>query len=223
MRVFFEERHELKLGIWEYTFKPERPVDYVPGQYVELHIPELAGDLRGPSRTFTLTSLPVDPSITFVTKHFALQTPYKHALQNLGIGNVARIDDAMGDLVLPKSKGVPLVFIAGGIGMASYTSMLKELIAQRDEREVFLFYALRSQREQLFRELTDVYPLSLRHIVLEPNRLSAKDVRDTTPPNSLIYLSGNQAFVEKLRDEFETLGVLRSQIVFDYYDGYVEL
>lgn len=223
MQLRFEHRSETAPGIWEYFFRPERPVDYVPGQYVHLHLPGVTDDPRGSERTFTLTSLPDDELVSFVTKHFELQTPYKHVLQNLKTGDAAHIDDAMGDLVLPKSPAIPLVYIAGGIGMASFASMLKYLLHKREERSIFLFYSLRSRREQLYRELTDAYPLSLKQIVLAPNEVRAEEIKATTPPESLIYLSGGQEFVETLRGSFEVLGTPRSQIVFDYFDGYAEL
>jgi ferredoxin-NADP reductase len=223
MQVFFEEREELAPGIWRYQFRPERSIDFVSGQYVDLVLSELAGDPRGSSRTFSITSLPTDASFSFITKHFSLQTPYKCALQALTEGSRATIGDAMGDLVLPKSPLIPLVFVAGGIGMASYASMLRDLLQRKQERAVFLFYSLRSHRERIFRELTDMYPLQLKEIILAPNRLSAQEIMDTTPPHALIYLSGGQSFVEELHVELEVLGMPRSHIVFDYYDGYTEL
>jgi ferredoxin-NADP reductase len=223
MQVFFERREELAPGIWQYYFRSERAIDFVPGQYVDMYLPSVTNDPRGTSRTFSLTSLLAEPSFSFVTKHFELQTPYKHTLQHLTETDNARVSEAMGDLVLPKSTETPLIFVAGGIGMASYASMLKDLLTRKEERPVFLFYALRSRREQIFRELTDAYPLALKDIALAPNRIEAREIIDTTPPNALIYLSGSQRFVESLQAELEAHGVLRSRIVFDYYDGYTEL
>lgn len=223
MQVFFERREEIAPGIWQYWFRPERTVDFEPGQYVDLHLSGVEADPRGAARTFTITSLPSDLSVTFVLKHFGLQSPYKHRLQALQSGEAAHINDAMGDLVLPKDRSVPLVFVAGGIGIASYASMLAYLSSLREERYIYLFYQLRSRREQIFRDLSEGYPLQLKQIVLTPNRLSAQDVKDTTPPEALLYLSGSQTFVETLRTGFEVLGTPRSSIVFDYYDGYSEL
>lgn len=223
MQVIFERREELAPGIWQYSFRPERPVDYVPGQYIELHLRNVENDPRGASRTFTLTSLPDEEVISFVLKHFGLQSPYKHALQSLQSGGSARIDDAMGDLVLPKVPAQPLVFVAGGIGIASYVSMLRDLLERKEERPVFFFYRMRSRTEYIFRQLTDSYPLQLKQIVYAPNHISAQEIKDSTPPDALIYLSGGQTFVEKLCTDLEALGTPRSSIVFDYYDGYAEL
>lgn len=221
--MFFERREELVPTIWEYYFRPERLVDFVPGQYVSLHLPGVVDDARGPARVFTLTSLPSDELLSFVVKIPVPHTPYKDALITLVAGARAKIDDAMGDLILPKSPDVPLVYIAGGIGIASYASMLKQLLAVREERQIFLFYALRSRTEQIFRELTGHYPLQLKQMVFAPNRLMAQEIKDSTPGDALLYLSGSQRFVEGLRTDLEALGTPRSSIVFDYYDGYVEL
>ena len=223
MQVFFEKREELTPGVWEYYFKPERPVDFVAGQYVALHLPEVKDDPRGPSRVFTLTSLPEDELLSFIVKIPEPHRPYKDALMVLNPGSEAKIDDAMGDLILPKDPSVPMIFVAGGIGIASYASMLKLLIKRREERSIFLFYALRNRREQILRDITDVYPLELKTTVIAPNRLTAQQIKDSTPPDAQIYISGTQKFVEGLRYDLEQLGTPRSQIVFDYYDGYSEL
>jgi len=223
MQVFFESREEIAPGIWQYNFKPERTVDFIPGQYVDLRLDGVSGDPRGGSRTFSMTSLPSDPSLSFVLKHFELQTPYKHTLMAMQAGDVATITDAMGDLVLPKSPATPLVFVAGGIGIASFVSMLQQLLAAREERNISLFYAVRSQREQIFQDITKAYPLALYQKVIAPNRLTAQEIIDSTPPDALIYLSGSERFVEGLRADLAALGVSHERLAFDFFDGYSEL
>jgi ferredoxin-NADP reductase len=223
MQVFFEKREELAPTIWQYYFRPERHIDFVAGQYVRIHLPDVRDDPRGPSRVMTLTSLPEDELMSFIVKIPEPHSAYKTSLMALEPGTECKIDDSMGDLILPKDVNQPLVYVAGGIGIASYASMLKELTKRREERLIFLFYALRDRREQILRELYEAYPLALKTIIVSPNRLAAKQIKDSTPPESFIYLSGSQRFVEGLRHELEQLGTLRSQIVFDYYDGYTEL
>ncbi|MGH7241723.1 MAG: FAD-dependent oxidoreductase [Candidatus Saccharimonadales bacterium] len=223
MQLSFVERCELAPTIWEYTFRSERPLDFVSGQYVSISVPGVQGDPRGPARVYTLTSQPGDELLTFVLKLPEPHSPHKEALTKLQPGNPASCQDAMGDLILPKDPALPLIFIAGGIGVASYISMIQELLDKREERPIFFYYALRDKREQLYRELFNSYPLALSALTIAPNRLTAQQVLDTSPPDSFYYLSGSQRFVEGLRAQFEQLGIPRSQIVFDYYDGYVEL
>lgn len=223
MKLTFVERRELAPTIWEYTFEAERPLDFVAGQYVSINVPGVANDPRGSARVYTLTSQPGESTITFILKLPEPHSPHKEALRKLQPGDPASCQDAMGDLILPKDASQPLVFIAGGIGVASYVSMIQEMIDKREERPVFFYYSLKDKREQLYRELFNSYPLTLNMLTIAPNRISARQVLDTSPPDSFYYISGSQRFVEGLRAQFEQLGVPRNNIVFDYYDGYVEL
>jgi hypothetical protein len=65
--------------------------------------------------------------------------------------------------------------------------------------------------------------LKLKQTILAPNRLTAQEIIDATPPNALVYLSGSQNFVEGLCADLTALGTPHEQIVFDYYDGYIDL
>jgi len=223
MRIRFEKREELAPSIWQYFFVPERPVDFIPGQYTSFHFRTPLGDPRGQSRVFSFTSLPSDDSVSFVAKFVAPLSAYKKALQALQPGDELWIEDAMGDLVLPKMPTVPLVFVAGGIGLASYVSMLRQLLASREERQIFLFYAIRARSEQIFQDVLGAYPLALKHTTIAPHRLTADEILGSVPQDALYYLSGSQRFVEGLQTDFERYGIPREQIVFDYFDGYTEL
>lgn len=223
MNVWFVSRSEIAPAIWQYAFRVERPVDFEPGQYIDLILDSVTKDRRGNKRTFSITSQPGEVVFSFVVKHFALQSFYKQALEAMQLDDKAVITDAMGDLILPKSPEVPLVFIAGGIGMASYASILNYLLINKEERQIFLYYQLRTIRERIFKDTINHYPLALSQTILTPNKIAAAEILSSTPPDSLFYISGSQSFVENLRNEMESSGVPRSQIVFDYYEGYLDL
>lgn len=223
MQLRFEKREELAAAIWQYSFRPERPLDFVPGQYVSIGLPGVTQDPRGASRVYTLTSQPYGELVSFVLKVPEPHSPHKEALIQLQPGDLAQCNDSMGDLILPKDASQPLVFVAGGIGIASFVSMLEYLIGRKEERQIFMFYALRSKYEHIYRDLLNSYPLALKTIIIAPNRLTAQQIIDSTPPESLIYLSGSQRFVEDLRHTLGVLGKDRNHIVFDYYDGYTDL
>ncbi len=223
MQVFFDHRVQLAPRIWESYFRPAQKVDYQAGQYVSLRLAGLEADRRGPSRTFTLTSVPSDELISFVSKHSEPGSLYKRQLLELSPEDTAEIGDAMGDLVLPKSGAIPLIFIAGGIGMASYAAMLKTIIATQERREVFLFYAVRHKEELIFENLTEQYSLTCNVIMVSPNRLTVREIQPYITEAAQVYLSGSQLFVEALRHDLQQLGLGHEQIVFDYFDGYTEL
>lgn len=223
MRIIFEQREELAPGIWQYFFRPDGPLDFLPGQYADLHLSNVVNDPRGASRVFSFTSLPDEPTVSFVLKHFELQSPYKQTLAKLKKGDTAKIDNAMGDLVLPKDPSAPLTFVAGGIGIASFVGMIRQLLKNNEQRKINFFYQLRNSGEKIFGDLLQSYRFEKLQISIKPTRLAAETIRTASPPESLIYLSGSQTFVENLQAGLEQLGTLRANIIFDYYDGYAEL
>ncbi|MEO6761059.1 MAG: FAD-dependent oxidoreductase [Candidatus Saccharimonadales bacterium] len=220
MKISFVRREKLAPGIWQYWYKPERPVDFVPGQYADFHILTPLSDPRGQSRTFTLTSQPRESTVSFVVKLAKPLSLYKATLQTLKVGDKMRLDEAMGDLVLPKATNMPLVFAAGGIGIASYISSANYLKSNPEQRPIKLFYCLRNSDEQIFH---DCFTLFHTSVIIAPNRLTVKQLLADQTDQTLYYLSGSQKFVEGLQTGLEASSIPRERIVFDYYDGYADL
>ncbi|MGH7239295.1 MAG: hypothetical protein ACREHG_04415, partial [Candidatus Saccharimonadales bacterium] len=148
---------------------------------------------------------------------------YKQALQSLQKGDKAKLDNSMGDLVLPKSASIPLVFVAGGIGIASFVGMLKQLLMNQERLQIYFYYQLRDKEEKIYSELLNSYKFERKDIVINPEQVTTEKIKANTPPDSLIYISGSQTFVENLQNKLEASGTPRAQIIFDYYDGYDEL
>jgi len=223
MRAVFIRRVELAPGIWQAYFQPDARLAYVAGQYSDVRLPDVVGDPRGPERTLTLTSRPDESEISFVYRYDEPASPYKRALQTLQPGAAIQLGGLMGDLVLPKSPAVPLVFVAGGIGMASFTGMLSEMSHRHESRTVHLFYSLRSKYDDAFREQVDTFPFTSRQRFIRPNYLNANDIAKVVTDDSLIYLSGSERFVLGLRDSLHALGYGDERVIFDFFDGYTDL
>ena len=224
MKVWFERREELAPSIWQYYFRPERPVRFAPGQYVHVQLRHLMDDPRGPSRTFTLTSLPEEELVSFVVKYIQPISTYKQALEWLEPGDEAKIDDPMGDVILPKSPRIPLVLVAGGIGIASFIGMIRQLTQKHEPRTIQLFYALRHKSESIFLDDIQAYPFPIkRSLHIAPDRLQPDQVAAAVKPETLVYISGSERFVEDMCASLELRGVTHEQIIFDFFDGYADL
>lgn len=222
MQVFFESKRELAPSIWKYSFRPERPVHFVPGQYVSLQLPGVAQDGRGSSRTLTIVSTPSDPTIDFVVKHPDKQSAYKQRLANLPGGAMAAITDPMGDVILPKLASLPLVFVAGGIGLASFISILRTLETTGEQRLVHLLYGRRERSELIYEDLLKQFPFASKQLFVSPQRVSIKDILRISDDSTMIYVSGAQHFVEDLSSQLRLAGIGNERIVFDFFDGYRE-
>lgn len=219
MTITYLSREHLATDIWHFRFRPSEPLHYVPGQYVHVELPA-AVPAAGRQRAMTLISHPSDDTIGFVTR---LPTPcssFKTALTQLRPGDEITIDEPMGDLVLPLARDIPIVFIAGGIGVASYISMLQQCRAEGLRRSVSLLYAVRSSEDRVFSELLTSFPFAQYKQYTPPQRLSAADILAAGSGEAMWYLSGTEAFVESLRRELERAGVGHTRLVFDYFSGY---
>lgn len=218
-------------NITSFWFRTERPLDYVAGQFIQLSVPHEHPDDRGIDRWFTLSSSPTEELISITTKFAARNgSTFMNALRILKPGKRLQMADPMGDFVLPKDTGIPLVFIAGGIGITPFRSMITWLIATGEQRNIQLIYAVETAQELIF---TDVFA----HYAIDPiifiNRPSAKWYGDTgalsadrilrsidVPELKRIYISGPEQMVEVLFKDLQTQGIAREQLVADYFHGY---
>ena len=223
MNIVFTSRTERARGVWELSLTPEKPVEYTPGQYARLTFPFHIGKLdEVQHRTFTFISHPSQPYLRFITRIEAPLSPYKQQLLSLRPGATMHIDEPRGDAVLPRLT-TPLVFIAQGIALASYISMLTESVISGRSYPITLLWVRRSEDNPLEKLIPGEIPNLSRVDMQYPNRLSVSDILPHIQPNSLIYLSGSQTFVENLGLALEARGILRERLIYDYYEGYVDL
>lgn len=220
--AFIEKTH-LTSDIWEFRFVKPAQYEYVAGQYAHVSLADVFDDPRGPARTMSFISHPTDSYFSFVTRIPAYQSsPFKQRLSSLSRAETIHIDAAMGDLVLPKLETTPLVFVAGGIGIASFIAMLKEAHLSDRPREISLLYALRSPTDKLFSEILSAFSFASYREFVAPDRLNAPTILSEAKevPGTLFYLSGTERFVESLRHDLMQTGLNDTQIIFDYFTGY---
>jgi ferredoxin-NADP reductase len=229
MKVAFIESHGIAEHIRMFWFKPEKPVRYTAGQFIELRLPHKNADERGQKRWFTLASSPTEPLLAITTKRTPeVGSSFKRALWRLKPGSQVDMSEPMGDFVLPKDPSIPLVFVAGGIGITPMRSMVQWLHDTQERRDIKLLYAVGKHNELAFQTLFQQYGCSM--IVRAGDdqppsaRLTAKTILAEVQPSTQahIYLSGPEPMIETLVKQFETLGDTH-QLVTDYFPGYLPI
>lgn len=222
-------------------FKPDRQYYFTAGQYASISIPHPAPDRRGMTRTMTFITAPTEQLIGITTRLSKENTSsYKEAARNLQPGETCSVTDAMGDLVLPLDEKIPLVFVAGGVGIASYISMVRWLTQQGESRDISLLYAVRDVRDIIFQDVFDRYaPLGKldRTIfttdhkidtypwngIIKKSRLTAADIVAAMKPDAQVYISGTEKMVDQLVHELQDdYHIPQYRLAFDFFDGYTE-
>lgn len=232
MQVTFVRSESEAANIRTLYFKPDKPVHYTAGQYTELHVPHKDTDERGDKRWFTLSSSPEDEFLSITTKYAGdgKSSSFKKALFKLKPGTVLEAAEPMGDFVLPKLIQTPLIFVAGGIGITPFHSMLKWLSDTVEERPIKLLYGVRSEDEIIFQDTFRSASVEPVIVVGEPSdawggergRLSAESVLGLEKPSedTLVYISGPEPMVQALAKDLHKAGLARSQIVTDEFPNY---
>jgi len=231
MTITLEHTHKENYNVQTFWFKPEKPLDYTPGQFIEMHLPHDSPDERGIKHWFTLSSSPIEKLISITTKFYGSKSSsFKKTMFGLKPGARIKIVEPMGDFVLPKDITIPLVFVAGGIGITPFRSMVKWLADRNERRGIIALLATNNPKDFIFVDLFKKYGVNLVQMISqsEPNwngevgRLSAEKILELTGKleGQRIYVSGPEPMVETLEIDLINNGVDKSQLVFDYFPNY---
>ncbi|MCQ4326697.1 phenol hydroxylase [Stutzerimonas stutzeri] len=140
---------ELSPTIKGLRLKLDRPMAFQAGQYVNLELPGIDG-----SRAFSLANPPgradeAELHIRLVEGGAA--TTFIH--RQLQVGDRLKLSGPYGQFFVRGSQPGDLIFIAGGSGLSSPQSMILDLLAQGDTRQITLFQGARNLAELYNREL----------------------------------------------------------------------
>ena len=154
-------RAEVAVGTLALHFEKPHGFHFTPGQFADLTLvkpPET--DAEGNTRTFTIASPACENDLVFVTR--MRDTAFKRVLRSVPLGTEIGLDGPMGSFTLHRNPAKPGVFLAGGIGVTPFLSILRQVA--RDERacRLYLFYSNRRPEEapfmDVFRELATIRP-----------------------------------------------------------------
>ncbi len=146
VRLTLTAREQLG-GFAELWFEPERPLRFQPGQYVELSLPHRHQDVRGARRVFSVANRPGDRRIRIATRWGHPNSSLKAHLAEMPVGATIQGSAVGGDFLLPSDESVPMLWIAGGIGITPFASFADDLAARGERRDVVLVHAVREGGE----------------------------------------------------------------------------
>lgn len=238
MYITLDHTEALAQDIHTFWFKPHKAFRFIAGQYIEIHVPHAPMDSRGDKRWFSISSTPIDGLVAITMKIAppAVSSSYKVAFSGLRPGITLYASDPIGDFVLPKSPTIPLVFMALGIGITPFQSMMRSLSQTGESRDIHIVHAATSLNDLIFRDKMQHYKSSTyTPLLLQApagwqgltGRLDARRLLEITHTSAgmleekLFYMSGPEPPVLQIIDELYQLGITRQQIVMDYFPGYI--
>lgn len=235
--VHVKKINKLSSDIYEFVFAKTQLFSFIPGQYLEWTVGHAHVDTRGNRRYFTIASSPTEPDIRLGVKMAKNGSSFKKALVNLSQTSPVIGGQLSGDFVLPENKHQKLVFIAGGIGITPFRSMVKYLLDIKEKRDVVLFYTAASPDEfvykDVFSEAERRFGFKTVYVITNPDNAPADwkgSVGYLTPElvkqhisdfrSRTYYLSGPNRMIESYKKLLSTLGIPFNKIVTDYFPGF---
>lgn len=220
----------------DFVFNPGQQLAYQPGQYMEWTLPHGGIDDRGNRRYFTLASSPTEETLRLGVKFYNPSSSYKKAMLDMTSDTPVVASQVAGDFVLPRNKKRKLVFIAGGIGVTPFRSMVKYMLDTNERRDVHMLYAAKNAQEVAYRDVFEQarqqlgmqttyalsQPVSATDTFAVDGRVDTEMISRTIPDyrSRTFYISGSHQMVESVQDALRELGVPRRQIKTDYFPGY---
>jgi len=153
MRAQIKDKHEVASETLLVTFDLlGEEVDFRPGQYFWVTLPDIGyDDEKGLRRHITVVTSPNERGVLGLATRLR-DTAFKRTLRELPVGAEVDVEQPKGSFGLPDDPSRPLVFVAGGIGITVFHSMLRFISEERLPYRITLIYSNRDRESTAFLE-----------------------------------------------------------------------
>lgn len=231
LRDVREEAQDTK----SFVFDAEGLAGATAGQYLIVKLDAPTDPRRG-NRSFTMANAPTEDRVTITTR-MRITSPFKGKLASLAPGDRLAAKGPFGKFVLHDGDA-PALFLAGGIGVTPFRSMIRHAIDTGQTLDMTLLTSDRVPEAIPFREELEKLAeerrwFRLGRTVTRPDRSEApwsgriaridgpwieEHIRDAA--RVVAYICGPPAFVEAMQTHVQSIGVSDDRIRVEPFIGY---
>ena len=192
-------------------------------------------DAEGNKRTFSFAASPSHKDRIMLTTRMR-NTAFKNVLKTMPLGTKVKVDGPFGSMTLHEDSAKPAVFIAGGIGITPFRSMIEWATEQQLPHKLTLLYSNRTPAATTFREDFEAWAKANPNFTFLPTITEAagsawpyatgmideqfirQHITDIMAP--VYYTAGPPGLVVAMRKMLMGLGVSKDSIRYESFSGY---
>lgn len=211
---------------------------FEPGQNIDLYLPDApeSGASSDQMHTFSFAQSPHHQNEFRITTRMRSDSKFKNTLKTLPLGTKLRAVGPNGNMVLHEDASRPAVFLAGGIGITPFRSMVEWATHEQASHQLYLFYSNRTVAQTTYHDdfiewahtnpnfhylptLTDEQPMGWPYEVgMIDAAMLQKHLGDLAKP--VFYIAGPPGMVSAMRAVLTGAGVSRDSIKIESFTGY---
>ena len=225
MKLKLREKRQETPDVTSFLFIPAEPLTWKAGQFLHYVFHHEPTDDRGSDRWFTNSAAPFENHVRITTRITPDKgSSFKKRLISLVEGKNIEISFVEGDFTVDDPTQ-EYVFIAGGIGITPFRSILTQLNHEKKPINVNLLYSNRDQQIVYKDDLEAIAannPTFTIHYIFSPEHIDEKKIRELVPDiqKPLFYISGPEPMVESLGNTLKEMGIAQDHIKQDWFPGY---
>jgi len=148
LTLTFLTKEKIAINVWLFRLKRPENYTFFPGQYVRIFDPVEGQYIF---RDFTIASSPLNhQTLDLIVKEGS--SKYKEHLFAVGVGEEILVNAPMGRFYLEDTEASELVFLAGGVGISPFYSMMQYLHEKELDLPISLIVSFASPEETIFFE-----------------------------------------------------------------------
>ncbi len=231
------KRSQVAEGTMAFQFEKPSGWTFKAGQAMDMTLldpPE--SDAEGNTRAFSIASAPQDEYLMIATR--MRDTAFKRVLGAIPLGTRVKIDGPFGDLTLHNNSSRAAVFLAGGIGITPFRSIVFRAAKEKLAHHIFLFYSNRrpedapflqelqalEKENQNYRFIPTMTEMAKSHLAwkgetgLIGKEMFARHLKDA--PSPIYYIAGPPGMVKGLHEALNSAGIDDDDIRSEEFSGY---
>jgi ferredoxin-NADP reductase len=148
-KAILKGRDSLCDGTTGLYFEKPDGFEFKPGQFANFTLDSvITTDAGGITRSLSIASAPHEQELLVAMR--MRETGFKRIASALPIGAPFLLEGPYGNLILHRDIARPAVFLAGGIGITPFRSMIRHATEVGSAHRIILFYSIRRLEEAAF-------------------------------------------------------------------------